>query len=612
MNRYPLWKYLIMLLSLVLGVLFTVPNFFGTSSAVQVSAAKATVKITKELQPKLEQALAAKNLTSTGIYFNQIGNTGSFRLRFADKEAATAAKDALNLALNAKPDEPEYITALNSMSSAPDWLSRLGANPMSLGLDLRGGIHFLLKVDMNGAIQKRLDGMVNELNASFKEQKFGVQNVEKTGDKVTATFDSPESVAKAAAWLMQNNPNLLASSDGNNLVVSMSDKTLDEVKVNAVKQNISTLHNRVNELGVSEPIVQQQGQDRIVVELPGVEDSARAKNLIGKTATLQIRLGDTGSGFGSETFLGANGNPVKVKKQVVVSGDAVISAQASTQEGRPVVAVGLDSAGGKAMLQTTSENVNRPMAIILFEQVKGQPKGQVISYSNIAGVFGENFVISGSNSIEEANDLAVLLRAGALAAPMEFIEESSVGPSLGKDNIAKGLNSLLYGFLAIAVFIIIYYHVFGMISVISLAVNLLLLVGILSKMGATMTLPGIAAIALTLGMAIDSNVLINERIREELRAGLSPQQAIFHGYERAFATILDSNITTLIAGLALLIFGTGPIRGFAVVHCLGILTSMFSAVFFSRGLANLIYGRRARLQKISIGSVWRGDSKAGV
>jgi preprotein translocase subunit SecD len=613
MNRYPLWKYLVMLLAVLLGLLYTAPNLFGTSKAVQISAAKATVKVTQDMRVKVEQTLAAQNLTHTGIYFTQTGNTGSFRIRFADEASAETAKNALNTALNPNPDGPDYITALNSMSSAPDWLTHLGAKPMSLGLDLRGGIHFLLKVDMNGAVQKRLDGLVNELNSSFKDQKNPAQNIERTGDQVTATFDSAANASKAAAQVMGINPNLTVKNEGNTVVVGMTTQALDEVKTNAIKQNISTLHNRINELGVSEPVIQQQGADRIVVELPGVEDSARAKLLIGKTATLQIRLAETGTSFNSDTFDVAGGGQAKVKKQVLVSGDSVNSAQATTNEGRPVVSVGLDSTGGKIMMQTTTENVGKPMAMILFEQVKGVQKGEIISLANISGPFGESFIITGSRNIEEANDLAVLLRAGALAAPMEFIEESSVGPSLGAENIKKGMDSLLYGFLAIAVFIIMYYHLFGVISVTSLAVNLLLLVGILSWIGASMTLPGIAAIALTIGMAIDANVLINERVREELRAGNPPQQAIYYGYERAFATILDSNITTLIAGLALLIFGSGPIRGFAVVHCLGILTSMFSAVFFSRGLTNLIYGRRQRLQKVSIGSVWRGDStKTGV
>ena len=595
MNRYPFWKYAVILVTLLFGLIYTTPNFFGEAPAVQVSAGKSTVKITQQMQDKIEAVLTAQNLTHSGIYFTQNGNVGSFRIRFKDTDAQLKAKEALSAALNPNPQEPEYITALNLMSNSPDWLSKLGAHPMSLGLDLRGGVHFLLQVDMNGAIQKRLDSLQNELTATLKEKNLTVANSDNKDGQLVLMFDSPETANNARSEILQKHTDLNVSVNANNVNITMNEVAITEVKTNAIKQNISTLHNRVNELGVAEPIVQQQGTDRIVVELPGVQDTARAKDLIGRTATLQIRL--------AEKFKYGTGEAA-VKKQVVVSGDSITNATVSfTDQNQPAVSVTLDSAGGKIMRQVTHDNVKKPMAMILFE--KG--KGEIISLSTIQSEFGENFQITGSKSAEEANDLAVLLRSGSLAAPMDIINERTVGPSLGADNIEKGFNSLLYGFIAISIFMIIYYRMFGIFSVISLGMNLFLLIALLSLLGATMTLPGIAAIALTLGMAIDSNVLINERVREELRHGATPANAINLGYKHAFDTILDSNITTLIAGLALLIFGSGPIKGFAVVHCLGILTSMFSSVFFSRGLVNLWYGRRPRLASISIGQVWRGE-----
>ena len=603
MNRYPFWKYAVILVTLLFGLIYTTPNFFGEAPAVQVSAGKSTVKITQQMQDKIEAVLTAQNLTHSGIYFTQNGNVGSFRIRFKDTDAQLKAKEALSAALNPNPQEPEYITALNLMSNSPDWLSKLGAHPMSLGLDLRGGVHFLLQVDMNGAIQKRLDSLQNELTATLKEKNLTVANSDNKDGQLVLMFDSPETANNARSEILQKHTDLNVSVNANNVNITMNEVAITEVKTNAIKQNISTLHNRVNELGVAEPIVQQQGTDRIVVELPGVQDTARAKDLIGRTATLQIRLAETGTGFNNEKFKYGTGEAA-VKKQVVVSGDSITNATVSfTDQNQPAVSVTLDSAGGKIMRQVTHDNVKKPMAMILFE--KG--KGEIISLSTIQSEFGENFQITGSKSAEEANDLAVLLRSGSLAAPMDIINERTVGPSLGADNIEKGFNSLLYGFIAISIFMIIYYRMFGIFSVISFGMNLFLLIALLSLLGATMTLPGIAAIALTLGMAIDSNVLINERVREELRHGATPANAINLGYKHAFDTILDSNITTLIAGLALLIFGSGPIKGFAVVHCLGILTSMFSSVFFSRGLVNLWYGRRPRLASISIGQVWRGE-----
>ncbi|TDR30895.1 protein translocase subunit SecD [Hydromonas duriensis] len=604
MNRYPLWKYIVILVVLLFGLIYTAPNFFGEVPAVQVSASKSTVKVTSQMQSMIEQTLAAQNISNTGVYFSQNGSVGSFRIRFKDTDTQLKAKEVLNAALNPNSDDPQYIVALNLMSNSPNWLSALGARPMALGLDLRGGVHFLLEVKMDGAIQKRLDSLQNELTLSLKDKRIIVANSDNKNGVLTLMFDSPDTANNARGEILKTHTDLNITPNGNNLDIALTEVATQEVKTNALKQNISTLHNRVNELGVAEPVVQQQGADRIVVELPGVQDTAKAKDLIGRTATLQMRLVETGNGFNNEKFKNGDGEVV-VKKQVIVSGDSVTNATVTfTQENQPAVSVTLDSAAGKVMRQTTHDNLKKPMAILLFE--KG--KGEAISVSTIQGEFGDSFQITGSGSAEEANDLAVLLRAGALAAPMEIINERTVGPSLGADNIDKGFNSLKYGFLAVALFMLIYYRMFGVFSVISLGMNLLLLIALLSWIGATMTLPGIAAIALTLGMAIDSNVLINERVREELRNGATPKNAIMLGYDRAFATILDSNFTTLIAGLALLLFGSGPIKGFAVVHCLGILTSMFSAVFFSRGLVNLWYGRRARLASISIGQVWRAEA----
>jgi preprotein translocase subunit SecD len=610
MNRYPLWKYLIMIVVTAAGLLYTLPNIFGEGPAVQVSSARSTVKVTADLEPKIAEILAAQNIANQGIYFTQTANNGSFRVRFADVDTQLKAKEVLNSAFNANPQDPSHTVALNLMSKSPDWLTAIGARPTSLGLDLRGGVHFLMQVDLNGAVQKRLDSLQNEISGVFKDSKIAGAQISKNGERIDITFDTPATASLARDAILKKRTDLTVVNNAGTLNINLTPEELVKVKTNAVQQNITTLHNRVNALGVAEPLVQQQGIDRIIVELPGVQDTAIAKEIIGRTATLQIRLVETNAAaFDKETFKEPNGASVDLKRQVILTGDAIIDAQSGRdQNGRSSVDVRLNDAGGKIMREITRENLKKPMAIVLFEKRNGKEVGEAISVATIQGEFGDTFAITGNSSAEENNNLALLLKAGALAAPMDIIEERTIGPSQGADNIEKGFKSLVYGFCAVAVFMILYYRVFGVISVVSLAVNLLLLVGLLTVFRATLTLPGIAAIALTLGMAIDSNVLINERIREELRHGESPQRAIHLGYERAFATILDSNITTLIAGLALLIFGSGPIRGFAVVHCLGILTSMFSAVFFSRGLANFWYGRRQRLSSISIGQIWRGDS----
>ena len=613
MNRYPLWKNIIIVLALVLGLLYTIPTFFGTTQAVQVSGAKATVKVEADVKDKVEQVLKAQNIPYTGLYFEKTAQgLGTVKVRVNGQDAQAKAKEAINAALNTDPNSPAYTLAYSTVSAAPDWMTAIGAKPVSLGLDLRGGVHFLLEVKMSDAVQKKLDAMQNGFNTLFKDKKIALQSAEKNGEQLVMNFDSPATAEQARAAILseQGATDYVVSPNGNSISVGLTEQAVNQVKNQAIKQNIEILHNRVNAMGASEPVVQQQGFDRIVVELPGESDPARAKSLIGRTATLEVRMEETTNPLNGVEFdiMDEPGKKALLKKQVVITGDAFTQArgQLDGQNGGVHVSVNLNAESGKIMRQTTHDNIGKRMGIVMYEQQPdGKTKGEVISLATIQSEFGDAFQITGARTLQEAEDLALLLRSGALAAPMTITQESTVGPSLGEENIKKGLKSLAYGFAAVSIFMLIYYRVFGMFSVLALGVNLLLLVGILAAIGVTMTLPGIAAVALTLGMAIDSNVLINERIREELRNGQAPAMAIHLGYERAFATILDSNITTLIAGVALLIFGTGPIRGFAIVHCLGIATSMFSAVFFSRGLANAWYGRQQRLQSISIGQVWR-------
>ena len=615
MNRYPLWKYIVIVVALLIGGIYTIPNFFGEAPAVQVSAGKATVKIDLATQERVSQLLTQSNIDTKGIQFERAGNNGTIKIRVTNTDTQLKAKDVLQKALNPDSNDPSYVVALNLISNTPAWLHSVGAMPMYLGLDLRGGVHFLLQVDMRGALQKKLESLTTDTRTQLREKSLRHNGIERQNDVITVRFPNQDDASAARLLLNKNLPdldfNVEKSSDGFKLVGKFKESALKEVQENAVKQNITTLHNRVNELGVAEPVIQQQGQDRIIVQLPGVQDTARAKDIIGRTATLESRLADPVKTYllsgevpppGADVFRTGDGRQVVFKRSVIFSGDRITSASAGFDSNqRPAVNITLDSAGGRVMQEVTRENIGKPMGMILFE--KG--RGEVLTVATIQSEFGSKFQITGQASTESANDLALLLRAGSLAAPMEIIEERTIGPSLGADNIAKGFNSVIYGFCAIAIFMMAYYLLFGFFSVIALAVNLFLLVAILSMLQATLTLPGIAAMALALGMAIDSNVLINERIREELRAGATPQAAIAAGFERAWGTILDSNITTLIAGVALLAFGSGPVRGFAVVHSLGILTSMFSAVFFARGVANLWYGRQKKLQKISIGQVWR-------
>ncbi len=604
MNRYPLWKYAILGIVLLVGLLYTLPNFYGEAPAVQVSGGKSTVKVDAGMVARVQQVLGDAKLQADFVRFD--GN--SVRARLPDIDSQKKARDALLAALNPDPADPRYIVALNLVSRTPEWMAGLRALPMYLGLDLRGGVHFLMQVDMRGALKQAVDSYGSDARAALRERRLRFSGITREPDGITVTLTDPSDAGKARELLLDRMPAMTwtQETEGSNtkLIGRLSPKAISDIQTQAVTQNIETLHKRVNELGVAEPVIQKQGADRVVVQLPGVQDPARAKDILGRTATLQFRLVETDTATAPEVVPTRQGGTVGLKRDVIATGDQLKQASATIdKDQRPAVSVRLDDVAGRSMRNTTRENLGKPMAIVLYE--KG--KGEALSVATIQGEFGTDFQITGNFTPQETADLALLTRAGALAAPMEIIEERTIGPSLGAENISKGFNSVLYGFVAIAVFMCAYYLLFGVFSTIALAFNLLCLVAVLSMLQATLTLPGIAAIALTLGMAIDANVLINERVREELRAGASPQTAIHTGYERAWGTILDSNITTLIAGLALLAFGSGPVRGFAVVHCLGIVTSMFSAVMFSRGLVNLWYGRQKKLKSVSIGQIWRPD-----
>ena len=612
MNRYPLWKYIVIAVALVVCFLYALPNIFPESPAVQVSSSKSGVKVDAALLGTVENTLKDAGIAYRGAVLDPTG----VKVRFADPDTQLKAKDAVQAKLG-----ENYIVALNLLSSSPQWLTSIGALPMYLGLDLRGGVHFLLQVDMKAALDKAADRYTTDIRSLMREKKVQYLGVAREGTNVVVRFNNEAERTRARSEITNTYTDLAlreteAAGGEMRLMASLKPEAQKKIQDGAVQQNIQILRNRVNELGVAEPIIQQQGLERVVVQLPGVQDTARAKDILGRTASLEIRMVNEEPGaleqavssgqapFGSDVFNERNGAPVLVKRQVVLTGDRINDAQPGFDQrtNEPAVHVNLDGTGARIFKELTRENVGKRMAIVLVE--KG--KSEVITAPVIREEIGGGRVqISGRMTTREANDVALLMRAGALAAPMEIVEERTVGPSLGKENIDKGFNSVTYGFCVLAVFMCAYYLLMGLISAAALTINLLLLVAILSMLQATLTLPGIAAIALTLGMAIDSNVLINERIREELRWGATPHAALQAGYERAWGTILDSNVTTLIAGIALLIFGSGPVRGFAVVHCLGIMTSMFSAVFISRGVVNLIYGNQKKLERISIGQVWR-------
>ncbi len=609
MNRYPLWKYLMVLAVVLVGLLYAAPNLFGESPAVQITAAKANTKVDSALLESTENILKQENIPFEALFLDATG----VKVRFPSTDVQLHAKDALQARLG-----KDYVIALNLLSRSPEWLRSIGARPMYLGLDLRGGVHFLLQVDMKAALDQAAERYVGDFRSALRTARLNYLGVSRDGQAVNIRFKDLAELNKGQRTLEKEYPDLTfrTSDRGEDRVLTavLSEPAKKRIQEFAIKQNIQTLHNRINELGVAEPVIQQQGLDRVVVQLPGVQDTAKAKEILGRTATLEIRMVDEDKSnaislenaskgqvpFGTEFFTDRNGIPMLVKKNVILTGDYITDAGPGmdSQGGGAVVHVTLDGRGARIFKQATRENVGKRMAILLIE--KGQ--AEVITAPVIREEIGGGRVqISGMANTQEATDVALLLRAGALAAPMEIIEERTVGPSMGEANIERGMHSTLWGFVAISAFMIVYYMLFGSVSVLALSINLLLLVALLSMLQATLTLPGIAAVALTLGMAIDANVLINERIREELRNGNTPQASIHAGYDRAFGTILDANVTTMIAGLALFMFGTGPVKGFAVVHVLGILTSMFSAVLVSRAVINLIYGYRRKISKLSIG-----------
>jgi preprotein translocase subunit SecD len=612
MNRYPVWVYATVAVALALGLLYTLPNFFGEAPAVQVSPARATVKVDTATLGRVEEALKKEGIRPTGVFLDPTG----IKVRLPDTDTQLKAKDVVSRALNPDADNPTFTVALNLLSNSPGWLTFIRAQPMYLGLDLRGGVHFLLQVDMRAAMTKQLDAYAGDLRSLLRDRTVRHAGISRERDGVVIKFRDVDTREKARSVIQEQLPDLqladAGAGDDLRLVATIRPEAQKRIQDASLRQNVQTLHNRINELGVAEPVIQQQGADRVVVELPGVQDTAKAKEILGRTATLEVRMVDedaqrTGSTFGVDVFperkRDGTVTNVPVKKQVILTGDRFTGAGSTfDQYHQPAVSVNLDAAGGRTMQQVTRENLGHLMAIILFER----GKGEAISVARIQGEFSNRFQITGMFSADETNTLSLLIRAGALAAPMEIIQERTVGPSLGVENIKKGFESTVFGFSILSLFIIVYYSIFGIFSALALCANLLFLIALLSMLQATLTLPGIAAIALTLGMAIDANVLINERIREELRNGTSPQAAISAGYERAFGTILDSNVTTLIAGLALLLFGSGPVRGFAVVHCLGIMTSIFSSVVVSRSMVNLMYGNRRKLERVPIGNTaWK-------
>ncbi len=616
MNRYPVWKYLMIVIALLLGALYTAPNYFGETPALQVTSGRSTLNITSASTTLVEDALKRTGIAHTGISLEGSGHTTSVRVRFAGTEEQFKAKLALERELNRDPANPDYIVTVNLVTNTPAWMEKIGAGPMSLGLDLRGGVHFLLQVDTKAVIDNKVKALQASVRSNLRDENVRHAGIERVGDTIEVRFRdaATRSAARNVLTTRSNELNFAEAADGadQKLVVSLKPDAIKRSVEDGVKQNIVTLSKRINELGTTEPIIQQQGADRIVVQLPGVQDVARAKDIIGRTATLELRMVDQSVTPGtelsaaiplnSELFTEGRGAPVVLSRDIILTGEYISSATASfDQNQQPAVSIDLNGDGGRRIRQATRDNVGKRMAILLKE------KGvyNVLSAPTIQSELGSTFQITNMGTSQDANELALLLRSGALSAPMEFVEERVIGPQLGAENIERGLHSTIWGFVAIAVFMIIYYHLFGVFSALALAANVLFLLALLSILGITLTLPGIAAIALALGVAIDSNVLVNERIREELRGGAPPQAAIAAGSKHAWDTIVDSNVTTLIVGLALLIFGSGPVRGFAVVHCLGILTSMFSAVVVARGFANLWYGRQKKLTKISIGTVWQ-------
>ena len=604
MNRFPLWKNILIGVLLVVAFLYTLPNFFGELPAVQVSPVRTTEKADSALLGQVESLLKASNIAYSGVEL--AGN--SIKTRFASTDVQLKAKDALQNGLGER-----YTVALNLVPASPAWLSSINAMPMYLGLDLRGGVHFLLEVDMKAALEKSAIRYQNDFRTELRGAKIRYGRISREGDAVTVHFATRDQRDAALNKLGTTFTDLTFTSEdqaeGFTLTSRLKPEAETQVQEFALQQNITTLRNRVNELGVAEPVIQQQGANRVVVQLPGVQDTAKAKDILGRTATLEIRMVDEladplllaqgQAPFGADVVTSRDGGLIAVKKDVVLTGDSITDASPGfdNTSGQAAVHINLDGKGARIFKDVTRENVNKRMAILLIEKGRAEAITAPVIREEIGG---GRVQITGMETAQEASDVALLLRAGALAAPMQIIEERTVGPSMGAENIEKGFHSNIWGFFAVVAFMIIYYRIVGLFSSGALAINGFFLIALLSMLQATLTLPGMAAIALTLGMAIDANVLINERIREELRNGATPQAAIHAGYDRAWGTILDSNLTTLIAGVALFWLGSGPVRGFAVVLCLGILTSMFSAVTVSRAMVNLTYGRQPRLSKVSI------------
>ena len=616
MNRSSRWKYLLILTTILLSIIFVTPNFYGESPAIQIMPIKAGKQIDTSLLQSIETALEKSNLKNTGLILEKF----NIKVKFKTAEDQLKAKSIIQNSLGDK-----YVVALNLISNSPDWLSDMGALPMYLGLDLRGGVHFLMQVDLSKALAKTTDSYVSQFRTQLRKEKIGYYDISKNNDVMQIKFKSKDELKKGKNIIRDVNNNFdfqeISIADEIILKVVISEKTKKSITEFAIKQNLETLNNRVNELGVAEPLIQQQGLDRIVIQLPGVQDTAKAKEILGRTATLEMRMVNEDNfnpaifedgnedqiPINSEIIRDRSGNGMLLKKEVILTGERITNAGPGVdqQTGQSIVSITLDGKGASIFKQVTRENVGKRMALLLIEK----NITEIVTAPIIKGEIGGGRVqITGMNNPQEATDVALLLRAGSLAAPMEIIEERTVGPSMGKENISRGVQSTIWGFVAIITMMAVYYMVFGVISVISLSVNLFFLVALLSALQATLTLPGLAAIALTLGMAIDSSVLINERIRDEIRNGNTPQASISMGYKMAWGTILDSNITTMIAGLALFMFGSGPIKGFAVVLVLGILTSMFSAIFVSRAIVNYIYGNKRQISKLSIGEIFKVDN----
>ena len=616
MNQSARWKYLLILTTILLSIIFVIPNFYGESPAIQVMPIKAGEKIDNSILQSIEKVLEKSEIQNSGLILENF----RIKVKLKTAEDQLKAKGLIQKALGS-----QYVVALNLISNSPNWLSNMGALPMYLGLDLRGGVHFLMQVDLSKALEKTTASYLSQFRTALRKEKIGYFDATKNNDVMQIKFKSKVELNKGKNIIRGINNNFVFKeifvNDEIILKVIISEQTKKSITEFAIKQNLETLNNRVNELGVAEPLIQQQGLDRIVIQLPGVQDTAKAKEILGRTATLEMRMVNEDN-FNQDIFKEGNedqipvnseifpdrfGNNILVRKEVILTGERITNAGPGVdqQSGQSVVSITLDAKGASIFKQVTRENINKRMALLLIEK----NVTEVVTAPVIKAEIGAGRVqITGMANTQEATDIALLLRAGSLAAPMEIIEERTVGPSMGKENISRGVQSTLWGFVAIITMMAIYYMVFGVISVITLSVNLFFLVALLSALQATLTLPGLAAIALTLGMAIDSSVLINERIRDEIRNGNTPQASISMGYKMAWGTILDSNITTMIAGLALFMFGSGPIKGFAVVLVLGILTSMFSAIFVSRAIVNYVYGNKRQKSKLSIGEIFKVDN----